>query len=97
MKHQLVLRDTQPHRFEAYERGQLSALDVMRDNMEFFHHRAAELLATIMAMPLSEEAPSARPPRLLRRLEGSADPAHKPTASCVALVRCQPLLRRMHH
>jgi len=54
MKHQILLRDYQPGRYERYEAGELSALDVMRDNMEFFHRRAAELLATIMALPIAD-------------------------------------------
>lgn len=57
-KHMILLRDTAHHRFEAFERGELSAIDVMRDNMEFFHHRAAQVLETIMLKPLSEDAES---------------------------------------
>jgi hypothetical protein len=54
-KHMILLRDTAHHRFQAWERGELSAIDVMRDNMEFFHHRASQIMATIMALPLGQD------------------------------------------
>ena len=56
VEHQIVLRDTQPWRIPQLESGELSPLDVMRANMEFFHYRAAEVLASIMAMPLGADA-----------------------------------------
>ena len=55
-EHHIVLRDCQPWRIPALEAGELSPLDVMRANMEFFHYRAAEILASVMAMPLGENA-----------------------------------------
>ena len=51
--HILVMRATQPERFaQLEEAGELTAIQVMEDNMRFFHFRAAEVLAAIMAMPL---------------------------------------------
>ena len=51
------LRETQPWRLPQFEEaGELEPLDVMRANMEFFHYRAAEILASVMAMPLGEDA-----------------------------------------
>ena len=56
VEHELLLRATQPERFaQLEEAGELTAIQVMRANMEFFHYRAAEVLATIMAMPLGDD------------------------------------------
>ena len=56
VEHELLLRATQPERFaQLEEAGDLDALTVMRANMEFFHVRAAEILATIIAMPLGDD------------------------------------------
>jgi len=53
-----MLRETQPLRYEMLrESCDLNALEVMRENMFFFHIRAAEVLATIMATPLGADAP----------------------------------------
>ena len=54
--HAIVLRDTQPWQIPRLDAGELSPLDVMKSNMLFFHHRAAELMAAIMALPLGENA-----------------------------------------
>ena len=55
--HEIVLRETQPLRYEMLRQaGDLDALEVMRENMHFFHIRAAEVLATIMALPLGRDA-----------------------------------------
>ena len=54
MKHVILLRETQPNRFEAIAEvtdADLRPLAVMHANMEFFHRRAAEVIATIPAMP----------------------------------------------
>ena len=56
LEHTLVLRETQPWRVPELEAGTLTPMDVMRANMEFFHYRAAEIMATILAMPMSEDA-----------------------------------------
>ena len=55
MEHVILLRETQPNRYEAISEAtdaDLTPLAVMQANMEFFHRRAAEVMATIMAMPL---------------------------------------------
>ena len=54
--HVIVLRDTQPWQIPRLDAGELSPLDVMKSNMLFFHYRAAELMAAIMALPLGEDA-----------------------------------------
>ena len=59
MKHAILLRETQPGRYEAIAKAtdeDLTPIAVMQANMEFFHTRAAQLLATIMALPLRDEA-----------------------------------------
>ena len=57
VEHELLLRATQPERFaQLEEAGDLDALTVMRENMVFFHVRAAEILASLMAWPLGEDA-----------------------------------------
>ena len=57
VEHELLLRATQPERFaQLEEAGDLDALTVMRENMVFFHVRAAEILASLMALPLGEDA-----------------------------------------
>ncbi len=56
VEHELLLRATQPERFaQLEEAGELTAIQVMRANMEFFHYRAAEVLTTIIAMPLGDD------------------------------------------
>ena len=56
VEHELLLRATQPKRFaQLEEAGELTAIQVMRANMEFFHYRAAEVLTTIIAMPLGDD------------------------------------------
>lgn len=58
VEHALMLRETQPLRYEILRQaGDLDALEVMRENMHFFHIRAAEVLATIMATPLGADSP----------------------------------------
>jgi hypothetical protein len=55
VEHELLLRATQPERFaQLEEAGELTAIQVMRANMEFFHYRAEEVLTTIIAMPLGD-------------------------------------------
>ena len=57
VEHELLLRATQPERFVQLEEAcDLDALTVMRENMVFFHVRAAEILASLMALPLGEDA-----------------------------------------
>ena len=57
VEHELLLRATQPERFaQLEEAGDLDALTVMRENMVLFHVRAAEILASLMALPLGEDA-----------------------------------------
>ena len=66
VEHAIVLRDSQPWRIPELEARRSRALDVMRANMEFFHYRAAEIMAAIIAMPLGEgrdRRPASRLPR----------------------------------
>ena len=56
VKHVMVLRETQPGRYEQIEEAtdaDLTPLAVMADNMGFFHGARRELMAVIMAMPRS--------------------------------------------
>ena len=65
VEHELLLRATQPERFaQLEEAGELTAIQVMRANMSFFNTRAAEVLATIMAMPLGEDVNADQPQAL---------------------------------
>lgn len=55
---EIILRDSQPEKWAKFfspGAEELDPLDVMRENMTFFHFRAGELLATIMAIPLDPE------------------------------------------
>jgi len=50
----VILRETQPGRYEqiaAATDADLAPLAVMQANMEFFHRKAAELMAVIMSLP----------------------------------------------
>ena len=52
--HQIILRETQPGRFEQIAEAtdeDLTPLAVMQDNMAFFHRKAGELMAVIMQLP----------------------------------------------
>ena len=55
----IILRETQPGRFEQIAQAtpaDLTPLAVMHDNMRFFRTKARELLAAIMAVPLGADA-----------------------------------------
>ena len=52
--HQLILRETQPGRFEQIANAtdeDLTPLAVMAENMRFFHRKAGELMAVILSLP----------------------------------------------
>ena len=59
VEHVILLRETQPNCYEAIAKAtdeDLTPIAVMQANMEFFHHRAAQVMATILAMPLGADA-----------------------------------------
>ena len=70
VEHTIVLRETQPGRFEAITEAtdaDLTPLAVMHDNMAFFRRKAREVLATIMALPtLSRDEVDATQPGAAR-------------------------------
>jgi hypothetical protein len=56
LRHTIILRDQQPEKWAAFFTDRdLTPMQVMQENMAWFHAQASLILATILAMPLNTE------------------------------------------